>query len=59
MSRRKRPHPKRGRAPVRKPVTEHPLDGLFRVLGVKSTRRRLNRNKPDPDQPPRYGTSLR
>jgi hypothetical protein len=34
MSRRKHPRPKRDRAPLRKPTPEHPLDGLFRFLGV-------------------------
>ncbi len=60
MSRhRKCPRPKRDRAPLRKPVPEHPLDGLFRVLGVKPERRPIHRNKPAvPNEAPHYGRSL-
>jgi hypothetical protein len=56
---RKRPRPKRGHSSVRKPAPEHPLDGLFRVLGVNPKRRPLNSNRPDAalHQPLRYGTS--
>ena len=57
--RRKRPRPKRDRAPLRKPALEHPRDGLFRLLGVKPERRPIHPNKPAvPDQAPHYGRSL-
>ena len=56
---RKRPRPKRDRAPLRKPAPEHPLDGLFRVLGLKPKRRPIHPDRPAvPRSGTTYGTSL-